>query len=1099
MPRVLCKSALVAAVVILVTVVGGAVAKGAGGSQSPVRFAKIDPALYASDGAAGKFTPASLSNKQITAVVQLGGAPVAVRDANAKKQGAKLTGAQKNALRQQLRSQQNALHGQLANAGAKIVGQMQDAYNGIQVIVAQKNLAKLASLPNVVGIHAVPKFKPANIHGVPLIGAPTAWQNTGATGAGVKVGIIDTGVDYTHADFGGAGTVAAWDYAFAHSTVDPATDPQLAAQFGPTAPRVKGGTDFVGDDYNADDPDHNVPQPDKNPLDCYNHGTHTAGTLAGSGVTSGGATYTGPYNGSISTNPADWNVFPGVAPQADIYEYRVFGCAGSSSIVDLAINKAVADGMSVISMSLGSDFGGNDDPTSVAAQNAVNDGISVVASAGNAGGNGYMVGSPSTDNGVLSVAAMDGTTPTFPGAHLVLNTGKSMDAIDANGATITPGTSTLRVVPGTGEQVSTPTGSGVDGDAISVGCTVGADEAPNGGQPWPAGTILVVERGICARVHKAVVAQQAGAAGVIMVNNSSGFPPFEGEITSDPDNPDFHGTVTIPFLGVQGGSPPSTSTNGANLLAADGGTVTLSSTTVNNPGYKTTTSFSSGGPRNPDSAPKPDVIAPGLSVLSAGIGTGTGPLVDSGTSMACPMAAGVAALVKQVHPTWNGLQIKAAIMNTADRSLNTGYNVRRAGAGVVQAQKAVNSSVLATTADQLDSIAFGYVPGSGDYADQKAITLTNTGSVDATYGLSVVTNGSQQGAVVGVSPSSVTVPHGQSITVHVNLSISASAFAALPSDDTFSIGLGGVLTVRGDIVATPTAGDPSAQALAVPYLVVPRGLSNVVAGTPGSWMKSNSPDGKGFNSTLPVTNNGIHAGTADLYAWGIHDGNENGAPMDVRDVGVQVQPGDSPNFEASPSDRGLVFLINTYGRATNQAVNEYDVNIDTNRDGQPDFVVFGYDLGAVLTGDNDGRYASFVFNVATGEIDDIWLADVPMNGSTIELPALASDIGLAQKAAKPTTFRYWVNAFSNVPGGIVDTTGSALFDPFHPAVSSGVLNEDGTPIAVAAGGSASLPLSVDKSQLGNTPALGWLVASVDDPNVPSGAPQADEVAAPALK
>ena len=360
MPRVLWKAALVAAVVILVTAAGGAVAKGAGGSQSPVRFAKIDPALYASEGAAGKFTPASLSDKQVTAVVQLGGAPVAVRDANAKKQGARLTGAQKDAIRQQLRSQQDALHGRLASAGAKIIGQMQDAYNGIQVSVAQKNLAQLASLPNVVGIHAVPSFKPANIHGVPLVGAPTAWQNTGATGAGIKVGIIDTGVDYTHADFGGAGTVAAFDYAFAHSTVDPATDPQLAAEFGPTAPRVKGGFDFVGDDYNANVPG-SVPQPDKNPLDCFNHGTHTAGTLAGSGVTNTGATYTGPYNGSISTNPADWNVFPGVAPQADIYEYRVFGCAGSSSIVALAINRAVADGMSVISMSLGSPLRRNDD------------------------------------------------------------------------------------------------------------------------------------------------------------------------------------------------------------------------------------------------------------------------------------------------------------------------------------------------------------------------------------------------------------------------------------------------------------------------------------------------------------------------------------------------------------------------------------------------------------------------------------------------------------------------------------------------------------------------------------------------------------------
>jgi hypothetical protein len=217
--------------------------------------------------------------------------------------------------------------------------------------------------------------------------------------------------------------------------------------------------------------------------------------------------------------------------------------------------------------------------------------------------------------------------------------------------------------------------------------------------------------------------------------------------------------------------------------------------------------------------------------------------------------------------------------------------------------------------------------------------------------------------------------------------------------------------------------------------------------------------------------------------------------MDVRDVGVQVQPG--ANFGVSDSDRGLVFLINTYGQATNQSVNEYDVLIDTNGDGQADFVVVGFDLGELLTGVNDGRYGSFTIDASTGDIIDAFFADAPMNGSTIELPAVASEIGLSQKSAKPSAFRYTVNAFSLVPGGIVDTMGSALFDPFHPAVSSGVLNPDGTPLAVAAnGGSASLPLSIDKSQQAKTPALGWLVASVDDAN---GAAQADEVAAPALK
>src|SRR6478672_5161764 len=499
MARVVWKSALAVAVASIVAVAGGAVSKGAGGSQSPARFMRIDPALYASDGAAGKFTPASLSNKQVAAVVQLSGAPVAVRDANAKKQGAKLTGAQRDAIRQQLRSQQDALRGQLANAGARIIGQMQDAYNGIQVSVAQKNLAQLASLPNVVGIHAVAKFTPANINGVPFVGAPAAWGNFGATGTGVKVASLDTGVDYTHADFGGPGTAAAWTYASAHSTVDPATDPTLAAEFGPSAPRVKGGTDFVGNDYNANNPS-SVPQPDKNPLDCNGHGSHTAGTLAGFGVTNTGATYTGPYNGTTSTNPADWKVFPGVAPQADIYAYRVFGCAGSSSIVDLAINQAVADGMNVISMSLGSTFGGQDDPTSVAAQNAVNDGVSVVASAGNEGGNGYMVGSPSTASGVLSVAAMDGTTPTFPGGHFALSTGTTLDAINANGATFSNGLTLPVVVV---HDASQPGG-------VSLGCSVAAFQAAGN----LTGKLAVVQRGVCARVAKAIFGSDAGAAAV---------------------------------------------------------------------------------------------------------------------------------------------------------------------------------------------------------------------------------------------------------------------------------------------------------------------------------------------------------------------------------------------------------------------------------------------------------------------------------------------------------------------------------------------------------------------------------------------------------
>src|SRR5215813_14907740 len=133
-----------------------------------------------------------------------------------------------------------------------------------------------------------------------------------------------------------------------------------------------------------------MPKPDPNPLDCNGHGSHTAGTLAGFGVLSNGARFGGPYN-STTVSSHTWNVGPGVAPEASLYAYRVFGCAGSSNVVALAINRAVADGVDVISMSLGSALGGTTDPTSVAAQNAFNDGIAVVASAGNNGTNAYLV------------------------------------------------------------------------------------------------------------------------------------------------------------------------------------------------------------------------------------------------------------------------------------------------------------------------------------------------------------------------------------------------------------------------------------------------------------------------------------------------------------------------------------------------------------------------------------------------------------------------------------------------------------------------------------------------------------------------------------
>ena len=144
----------------------------------------------------------------------------------------------------------------------------------------------------------------------------------------------------------------------------PRPPPADRALVGPLAPRVKGGIDLVGDSYNADPKSATyqpMPHPDPNPLDCNGHGSHVAGTAAGSGVSANGQTYNGPYNAStVSGN--SWTIGPGVAPKADLYAVRVFGCEGSTDVIVDAIEWAVDNDMDVINMSLGSPFGTKDDP-----------------------------------------------------------------------------------------------------------------------------------------------------------------------------------------------------------------------------------------------------------------------------------------------------------------------------------------------------------------------------------------------------------------------------------------------------------------------------------------------------------------------------------------------------------------------------------------------------------------------------------------------------------------------------------------------------------------------------------------------------------------
>jgi subtilisin family serine protease len=180
------------------------------------------------------FIPLGVDARMTTVVVKLSGAPVAEQEGNA---GRRYSRAEKDNAKRSIKAQQDALRGSIQALGGTVIGSYQSAYNGMKVRIRRDKAAQLAALPGVVAVKPVLLMKPTNARSVPYIGAPAVWQSLGVHGEHIKVAIIDTGIDYTHANFGGPGTAAAYEAAHANETAP--ADPSL---FGPAAPRVKGAS-----------------------------------------------------------------------------------------------------------------------------------------------------------------------------------------------------------------------------------------------------------------------------------------------------------------------------------------------------------------------------------------------------------------------------------------------------------------------------------------------------------------------------------------------------------------------------------------------------------------------------------------------------------------------------------------------------------------------------------------------------------------------------------------------------------------------------------------------------------------------------------------
>jgi minor extracellular serine protease Vpr len=276
-------------------------------------------------------------------------------------------------------------------------------WNGISIEVDASEASKLAKLSSVKAIYPVevihlpetsPLESPEMSSALAMTGADIAQSELGYTGEGIRVAVIDTGIDYEHPDLGGC--------------------------FG-LGCRVFTGWDFVGDDFNGS----NIPTPDEYPMDCHGHGTHVAGIVGAKTTTLTGVT--------------------GVAPDVTFGAYRVFGCTGSttSDIMLAAMEKALADDMDVLNMSIGSAYQWPQYPTAVAASQLVDQGMVVVASIGNSGATGlYSASAPGVGEKVIGVASFENTHTTL-NAFIITPDDQPIYYFPATGAPPPPYTGTF--------------------------------------------------------------------------------------------------------------------------------------------------------------------------------------------------------------------------------------------------------------------------------------------------------------------------------------------------------------------------------------------------------------------------------------------------------------------------------------------------------------------------------------------------------------------------------------------------------------------------------------------------------------------------------
>lgn len=650
--------------------------------------------------------------------------------------------------RKYLHDRQEALAKRVAQIDPrfKVRGQFSHLVNAILCDLDPGSVEIVRSLPGVVAVVSERRYHPQMETSNRLMNVPLAWESLGgdaAAGRGIRIAIIDTGVDVTHPVFSGEG----FDYpdGFPRGDTEYTNPKVIVARVYPN--------ELTGDDVTPQDRD--------------GHGTHVASCA-------GGNLNVETPNGAIS----------GVAPGAWIGNYNIFNSeeANDEQLLQ-ALEDAALDGMDVINLSLGSDETEESafHPVLMAIRNLTASGVVVVASAGNAGHGGETatVGFPGQAQEAITVGSVanERTQNSFVDAHTLDFSFARDGAVileDSLGSLIVSGDPLLHPLRGDFPLVSADLlHDGLFGEPLDASATVplGENTAENAwvlvsyGDDVPATMVEQIQN-----------LEHAGAVGAFV------FPLGDEDVA-----PSWLKGTSIPVFRLD----RATGLDVFSLFAADGAADGANSGAVTATGrgiardVRTVvpfipSTFTTQGP-GPRGAVKPEIVAVGQYSYAAfqddfpgGGPTGnrfdvSGFAFGNGTSFAAPRVAGAAALVRQRHPGWRPDHIRSALIGGAvleDGLSQASVNLR--GAGHVD----VNGAMTAELLVHPPILSFG-IDDSGMEERRYHRTLTVEPTQDEAIDVVLTGEGERLNdwATLDISPTAFRLEPSAAVTVDVTLTV----------------------------------------------------------------------------------------------------------------------------------------------------------------------------------------------------------------------------------------------------------------------------------------------------------------------------------------